>query len=85
VNGADLTILIPASLLGSTGFAFGQYTANLWPRASNTAAGAPITGDAAISDFAPNNSNILVTTTPEPGTAALLLPAVWKLVGSARA
>ena len=76
VNGAELTILIPASLLGSTGFAFGQYTANLWPRASNTAAGVPITGDAQISDFAPNNSNIVVTTTPEPGTAALLLPAL---------
>ena len=72
VNGADLTILIPSSLLGSTGFAFSQYTANLWPRASNTPDGVPITGDAQISDFAPNNSNILVTTTPEPASAALV-------------
>jgi hypothetical protein len=76
VDGADLTILIPASLLGSTGFAFGQYTANLWPRASTTTTGVPITGDAQISDFAPNNSNITVTTTPEPGTAVLLLPVL---------
>jgi MYXO-CTERM domain-containing protein len=67
--GADLFVDVPAALLPTRGLAPGAYTANLWPRVG---AG----NNNQISDFAPDNSNILVTTTPEPAAAALLLPAL---------
>lgn len=75
VSGDLLTIDVGSAFLPllSGGFAgYGQYTANLWPRS-----GAAGTG--AIADFAPDNSNITATVTPEPGTAALLLPAAGLL------
>lgn len=67
--GTSLTVDVPAALLPSRGFAATAYTANLWPRGFQG-------GDNAISDFAPDNSNITVQVTPEPGTALLLLPAL---------
>lgn len=66
--GNALTVDVPAALLPSRGFAPTAYTANLWPRGLQG-------GDNVISDFAPDNSNITVQVTPEPGTALLLLPA----------
>lgn len=66
----SLSVAIPAELLPSQGLALSSYTWNLWPRVG---AG----NDNQISDFAPNNSNVRVTSAtstsvPEPGTIALL-------------
>jgi len=67
VSGKTLTASISGSLLPSKGFAKQDYTWNLWPR--DTA----VAGFAAISDFAPDNSNIATTlAVPEPGTYALM-------------
>ena len=69
-SGADLIADVSASLLPSLGvFAPSQYTANLWPRVG---AG----NNNQISDFAPDNSNLAVVTTPEPATVALVVPAL---------
>lgn len=65
-----------AGLLPTEGRAPTAYTANLWPRDGS--------GNAAISDFAPDNANIAVLTTPEPPTVALLLPALGGFVRMAR-
>jgi len=64
--GNGLQVTITAASLPTTGFAVGSYTFNLWPRATGPA------GIAAISDFAPDNSNVLATV-PEPASWALLL------------
>ena len=70
--GNSLSVLVPAAFLPNNGKTFSQYTINLWPRASFLPNGTtPLAGNAAISDFAPNNSNVLVTTAPEPGSLAL--------------
>lgn len=70
ISGNSLNVAIPAELLPSQGFALGSYTWNLWPRVG---AG----NDNQISDFAPNNSNVRVTSlsstpVPEPSTIAML-------------
>ena len=65
VNGSALSVTVALALLPSTGFATGAYTFNLWPRATGP------TGIAAISDFAPDNSNIRAV--PEPAAWALML------------
>ncbi len=57
--------------MASTGFSLGQYGWNLWPRAATTAAGVAVTGNPAISDFAPNNGTIAAV--PEPSSWALTL------------
>jgi hypothetical protein len=70
IAGDSLTVAFPVSLAPSLGLTPDNYTWNLWPR---TGAG----NDNQISDFAPDNSNVRVTTTaaaaavPEPGTVAL--------------
>ena len=76
-SGARLTATIDASLLPrlAGGFARSDYTANLWPRVG--------AGMTAISDFAPDNSNLAVVT-PEPASLALLVPAAGVLAGWAR-
>ena len=66
VNGNSFDLVIPAALLPSRGFALDQYTMNLWPRFTG------VSGNAAISDFAPNNSNVAVNPVPEPATLLLL-------------
>ena len=58
---------ISGALLASTGFAKTAYAWNLWPRDGSQS------GNAAISDFAPDNSNAAVTVVPEPSTVALLV------------
>jgi len=81
IRGNDLSVRMPAALLPSVGFAPGQYTTNLWPRFS----GAGVVGDAQISDFAPNNTNVRVMAIPEPGTLAFLAaPVVLSLLGRRR-
>ncbi|MCE4557270.1 PEP-CTERM sorting domain-containing protein [Roseateles cellulosilyticus] len=68
VSGKTITATVSGSLLPSTGFANKlDYTWNLWPRDTAFA------GVAAISDFAPNNTNFTATPVPEPASAALLL------------
>ncbi len=58
---------ISGALLASTGFDKTAYTWNLWPRDGSQS------GNSAISDFAPDNSNVAVTVVPEPSTVALLV------------
>ena len=67
ISGNTISAVVSGALLPSTGFAKSDYTWNLWPRDSR------FTGFAAISDFAPDNSNLVTTAVPEPGTYALML------------
>ena len=65
VNGSLLSLNVALASLPSTGFATSAYTFNLWPRALGQV------GNAGISDFAPDNSN--VGGVSEPAAWALLL------------
>lgn len=65
ISGNTITGVVSGSLLASTGFNKLDYTFNLWPRDG------AFSGNAAISDFAPNNANFTATPVPEPGTAVL--------------
>ena len=64
--GNTISASISGALLPGAGFAKSAYTWNLWPRDS-----VPV-GNAQISDFAPDNSNVAVAEVPEPSTVALL-------------
>ena len=64
--GNTISASISGALLPGAGFAKSAYTWNLWPRDS-----VPV-GNAQISDFAPDNSNVAVAAVPEPSTLALL-------------
>ena len=64
--GNTISASISGALLPGAGFAKSAYTWNLWPRDS-----VPV-GNAQISDFAPDNSNVAVAVVPEPSTLALL-------------
>ncbi len=66
INGSSLEADVPLSALPSLGLAQNQYTWNLWPRINGGTT-------ANISDFAPDNSNVRVAVTPEPGSVALLV------------
>jgi hypothetical protein len=66
IAGNVISAVVSGLLLPSTGFAKSAYTFNLWPR--NTS----FTGFAAISDFAPNNSNFTAVPVPEPATVLLM-------------
>jgi hypothetical protein len=73
--GSTIIGVVSGSLLPSLGKAKADYTWNLWPRAAFAAGGGAVGGFAAISDFAPNNSNVPtldVSAVPEPGTTVLL-------------
>jgi len=81
ISGASFTIDIPAGLLPSQGRAFDAYGFNLWPRDASVPA-----GNAQIADFAPNDSNAIVSgvaAVPEPETYLLfaigLLPVALGL------
>ncbi|WP_253200969.1 PEPxxWA-CTERM sorting domain-containing protein [Sphingomonas quercus] len=65
ISGDLLSVLVPLSLLPSTGFAPEQYGFNIWPRSG---AG----GTEVISDFAPDNAT-LAAAVPEPATWATML------------
>lgn len=83
ILGNTITATVPIALLPSRGFDVTQYTVNLWPRFG----GNGVTGDAQISDFAPNNSNFAITAAPEPVSGALmfaLLPVVGVVVRRSR-
>lgn len=66
VAGNTITGVVSGALLASTGFAKADYTFNLWPRDG------AFSGFAAISDFAPNNSNFTAAPIPEPASLALM-------------
>ncbi len=67
VSGSTVSGIVPLSALPSLGLlAPSNYMVNLWPRDGAS-------GNGAISDFAPNNSDVPVTNaTPEPGTMSLV-------------
>lgn len=74
MNGDTISASFSGALLPSRGFAKTDYTWNLWPRAGS------VTGTAAISDFAPDGSNLAVTAVPEPASFALMglgLVSLW--------
>ncbi len=77
-SGDTITGEIPDSLLPSQGRAFADYTWNLWPRDGT------VTGNAAISDFAPDASDAAVTAVPEPSSAALAAGGLALLAFAAR-
>ena len=64
LTGNTLSVVVPDTLLPSTGFGIGQYTVNLWPRSG-------LGNNNQIADFAPDNSNFGVSV-PEPASLALL-------------
>ena len=65
-SGNTITGSVPDALLPSMGRAFDDYGWNLWPRDGT------VTGNAAISDFAPDHSDGAVTAVPEPASFAML-------------
>jgi hypothetical protein len=65
-SGNTITGSVPDALLPSMGLAFDDYGWNLWPRDGT------VTGNAAISDFAPDASDGRVTAVPEPASFAML-------------
>jgi len=67
VNGDSVAATISASLFPSKGFAPSAYLWNLWPRVGSDNA-----NNAEISDFAPDNTIVPVTVTPEPASPTLL-------------
>jgi len=65
IGGNALSVMVPLSLLPTTGFDPGHYGFNIWPRSGS------VGGLAVISDFAPNNSTLAAV--PETGTWSLML------------
>ncbi len=72
ISGNSLQIVVPGTLLPSKGLTPTNYGVNLWPRDNSQV------GTAAISDFAPDNSDFLVggASVPEPLSLSLLASAV---------
>jgi hypothetical protein len=68
ISGDTFNVLVPLSLLPSTGLDPLEYSFNLWPRTDLAPANL-----AAISDFAPDNAMIHPTAVPEPATWLALL------------
>lgn len=84
IIGNTISGVVPGSLLPTQGFAPSAYTWNLWPRSDT------VGGTAAISDFAPNSTNALVSTAPEAGSGAFaliggMIPLVGAMVARRRA
>lgn len=74
ISGNTLSVLIPLSLLPSTGFTAERYGFNLWPRIGTG-------NNNQISDFSPENAT-LAAVVPEPSSWLLML-AGFALVGTA--
>lgn len=65
ISGSTFEIDVPAALLPSAGLPPSQYQVNLWPRDTSQA------GNAAVSDFAPENAVLGVSQTPRAQTVIL--------------
>jgi hypothetical protein len=65
VSGNAFSVVVPLSMLPSTGFAPEQYGFNIWPRSASSG------GTAVISDFAPEDSTIAAAV-PEASTWAMM-------------
>jgi hypothetical protein len=74
ISGDTLSLIVPLSMLPTTGFAPLNYGWNIWPRSGT------VGGNAVISDFAPNNATIAAV--PEPASWAMMLGG-FGLVGAA--
>ncbi len=72
IGGNALSVMVPLSLLPTTGFVPGRYGFNIWPRSGT------VGGLAVISDFAPNNSTLAAV--PEPAAWSMMLGG-FALVG----
>ena len=68
IDGNLFTVLVPLSLLPTTGADPLDYGFNLWPRTDLNPANLP-----AISDFAPDNAMLTPTAVPEPATWGMML------------
>jgi hypothetical protein len=78
VDGNIISVFVPRDFLPSTGFDFGDYGYNLWPRD-------PLTqGVAGVSDFAPDNDVFKASFVPEPATWALLIAGFGTIGMAAR-
>lgn len=66
ISGPTLNVVVPLSLLPSTGFAPRDYAFNIWPRN-----GANPADNTQISDFAPDNATLAAV--PEPATWAVMI------------
>ena len=65
IGGNALSVLVPLSLLPTTGFDAAHYAFNIWPRSGT------VGGTAVISDFAPENATLAAA--PEPATWATMV------------
>jgi hypothetical protein len=74
IGGNALSLVVPLSLLPTTGFDPEHYSFNIWPRSGT------VGGLATISDFAPNNSDL--SAAPEPASWAMMLGG-FGLMGAA--
>jgi hypothetical protein len=74
VGGNAFSLIVPLSMLPSTGLAPLLYGWNIWPRSGTTP------GTAVISDFAPENTTI--SAVPEPASWAMMIGG-FSLVGAA--
>jgi hypothetical protein len=79
ISGNTFQVLVPLSLLPSTGAEPLAYAFNLWPRTDLVP-----TNLAAISDFAPNNAEIHPTAVPEPASWLMLLTGFAAMGGAIR-
>jgi len=67
VSGNTIQGIVPVSLLASKGLLPADYQVNFWPRTGLNPA-----DNSQVSDFAPDNSDVAVTVTPEPSTMLFL-------------
>jgi hypothetical protein len=78
ISGASLSLVVPLSLLPTTGFQPARYAFNIWPRN-----GGDPSDNFQISDFAPDNATLAAA--PEPAAWAAMLLGFGVLGGVLRA
>jgi hypothetical protein len=79
IGGNALSVVIPLSLLPTTGFDPLHYGFNIWPRSGTTG------GLAVISDFAPDNATVAAAgAVPEPANWMMMLGGFGMMGGALR-